>query len=45
MLPEQVDPVFVGLLIFIAGLLFFAYLLVRRTVVGFREGVDRGRDR
>ena len=37
------DPVFVGLLVAMLLFVFFAYLFVRRTLVGLREGYDRGR--
>lgn len=37
------DPVFVGLLVVILAFVFFAYLLVRRTLLGLREGYDQGR--
>lgn len=38
------DPVFLALLALILGFFFFLFLLLRRTVLGFREGVDRGRN-
>lgn len=41
MLP--VDPVLAGLLAFLLGLAFFGYLMLRRTVLGFKEGLDEGR--
>ncbi|MFC4357018.1 hypothetical protein ACFO0N_03535 [Halobium salinum] len=37
------DPVFVGLLVVILGLVFFLYLMARRTLLGLREGYDQGR--
>jgi hypothetical protein len=33
--------VLAGVLLFV----FFAYLMIRRTVLGFKEGVDDGRNR
>jgi len=39
------DPVFLGIVA--AGVLFFffVFLLIRRTLVSYREGVARGRNR
>lgn len=37
------DPVFVGLLIALLVFVFFMYLLVRRTLMGLREGYEKGR--
>ncbi|WP_191965405.1 MULTISPECIES: hypothetical protein [Haloferax] len=39
------DPVFTGLLIVMLLFVFFAYLLVRRTLLGLREGYDDARRR
>lgn len=39
-----IDPLFVILTVVLLGLLFFAFLLVRRTLMGFKEGVNEGRD-
>ena len=33
-----------GVLAGLVVLFFFLYLMARRTVLGFKEGVDRGRD-
>lgn len=38
----DLDFVFVLLVIFILGLFFFGYLLVRRTLIGLREGYRDG---
>jgi hypothetical protein len=38
------DPVLVFVAVMLAILIFFLYLLARRTVLGFQEGVDRGKD-
>jgi hypothetical protein len=29
--------------VFLLGFVFFLYLILRRMVVGFREGVERGK--
>jgi hypothetical protein len=39
----QVDPFTLLLILFILGLVFFFYLFVRRTVIGFREGFESGK--
>lgn len=39
------NPVFTGLLVVMLAFVFFMYLLVRRTVLGLREGFDSGRGR
>jgi len=39
----SVEPLFVLVLTGLLGLLFFGFLLVRRTLVGLREGYDDGR--
>jgi hypothetical protein len=41
----EFDPVLVGLLALLVGFVFFVYLLLRRTVLGFKEGMKSGRDR
>jgi hypothetical protein len=38
------DWVLVGIIGLLLGFVFFVYLFLRRTVTGFREGVDRGRN-
>ena len=38
------DPI-VWIILAIVAFFFFIFLLVRRTLVNFREGVDRGRNR
>lgn len=40
----QIDPLFVVLTLFLLGLVFFFFLMIRRTLLGFKEGVERGRD-
>jgi len=37
------DPIFLGIIAAVVLFFFFIYLLVRRTLMSFREGVDRGR--
>jgi len=41
----QFDPMLAGLLVLLLGFVFFIYLFLRRTVTGFREGMNQGRDR
>lgn len=41
----EVDPVFLGLIAALVLFFFLLYLLVRRTIVGFREGYQRGQNR
>jgi hypothetical protein len=36
------DPIFLGLVAIMLLLVFFAYLLVRRTLLSLREGYDDG---
>lgn len=38
------EPIFVGLLVAMLGVILFLYLLLRRTVLGLREGYDAGRE-
>lgn len=40
---DSLDPVFVGLVVVLLALFFFLYLLVRRTLLGLREGYEEGR--
>lgn len=37
------DPVFLLLVAAFLGVFFFGFLLLRRTVMGFKEGVDKGK--
>jgi ABC-type uncharacterized transport system permease subunit len=37
------DPVILVVTVFVLALIFVFYLLLRRTVLGFREGLDQGR--
>lgn len=37
------DPVVLFVAVVLAILIFFLYLLARRTMLGFQEGVDRGK--
>jgi flagellar biogenesis protein FliO len=40
----SVDPVFLLMLAVLALIFFFAFLLVRRTLLEFRRGTERGRE-
>ncbi len=40
-----VDPVLGAILLAVVGFFFFIYLMLRRTVLGFQEGVESGYDR
>ena len=40
----DVGPVFYGMLAALLAFFFFIYLLLRRTVLGFKEGMDRGKN-
>ncbi|WP_276299644.1 hypothetical protein [Halorussus lipolyticus] len=37
------DPLVLGFLVILLGFVFFMYLFVRRTLTGFKEGVENGR--
>lgn len=37
------NPVAVGLLVVLLGFVLFMYLLVRRTLLGLREGYESGK--
>jgi len=39
------DPVVLGLIVVLVGFVFFGYLLMRRTVMGLREGYEDGQRR
>lgn len=38
------DLIVYGILVLLLLFVFFAYLMIRRTVTGFKEGVEKGRD-
>lgn len=38
----EFDPMLVGMLVLMLGFVFFIYLFLRRTLVGFREGMEQG---
>ncbi|WP_265338742.1 DUF7859 family protein [Halalkalirubrum salinum] len=42
MVLDRIDPIFVGILLVLVVFFFFGYLLVRRTVLGLREGYRDG---
>lgn len=37
------DPVILAIVLILLSLVFFTYLLLRRTLLEFREGMDGGR--
>lgn len=37
------DPLFIAFLALLIGFILFMYLFIRRTVTGFREGMNNGR--
>ena len=39
----MLDPFIIGILVLILAFVFFIYLFVRRTLTGFREGIEKGR--
>ncbi|MFB6233342.1 MAG: hypothetical protein ABEH61_03690 [Haloarculaceae archaeon] len=39
------DPVWLGMMVVLLLFVFFGYLLLRRTVLGLREGYQDGRQR
>jgi len=39
----DVGPVFYGMLAALLLFFFFIYLFIRRTLLGFKEGMDEGR--
>ncbi len=39
----QIDPILIGLLVLLLAFVFFIYLFLRRTVTGFREGMEHGK--
>ncbi|MEF8781577.1 MAG: hypothetical protein V5A39_10140 [Haloarculaceae archaeon] len=39
------DPIMLGILALILLFVFFMYLMLRRTVTGFKEGVEDGQNR
>ncbi|ESS04249.1 MAG: hypothetical protein A07HR67_01238 [uncultured archaeon A07HR67] len=39
----SVEPLFVLVLVGLLGLFFFGFLLVRRTLMGLREGYEDGK--
>jgi flagellar biogenesis protein FliO len=40
----MVDTVFLGMIAAIVLFFFFIFLMVRRTITGYQEGVERGRE-
>ncbi|WP_269814489.1 DUF7859 family protein [Halorussus litoreus] len=37
------NPLVVGFVVLLLGFVLFMYLFIRRTITGFREGMDNGR--
>jgi hypothetical protein len=37
------DPLVLGFLVVLLGFVLFMYLFVRRTLTGFKEGMENGR--
>ena len=37
------NPLVVGFVVLLLGFVLFMYMFIRRTVTGFREGMDNGR--
>lgn len=37
------DPILLGILVAVLLFFFFVYLMIRRTVMGFQEGMNKGR--
>ncbi len=38
------DPIVIGILVALLVFIFFMYLMLRRTVTGFKEGVNQGQN-
>jgi hypothetical protein len=41
----DIGPLTIGLLVIVLGFFFFMYLMVRRTLLGFKEGFQGGREK
>ncbi len=41
----EAGPVFYAMLAALLLFFFFIYLMIRRTLLGFKEGMDQSRDR
>lgn len=41
----DIGPIFYFIIAALLLFFFFIYLMIRRTVLGFKEGMDRSRDR
>ncbi len=39
----EVSPVLAAIVVIMAAFVFFVYLMIRRTLTQFKEGVNRGR--
>jgi len=40
----SVDPVLVGMVVVMLAFVFFIYLMLRRTITGFMQGMQEGSD-
>lgn len=40
---ELVDPVLVGIVVIMLAFVFFVYLFIRRTLTGFKEGMEESK--
>jgi lipopolysaccharide export LptBFGC system permease protein LptF len=40
-----IDPVLIAIVAIMLGFVFFVYLFLRRTLTGFKEGLDQGKGR
>jgi hypothetical protein len=45
LLLSDLDPVLVGIVVVMLAFVFFVYLFIRRTLSGFKEGVNQGRSK
>lgn len=41
----ELDPLTLGLLAVVLGFFLFMYLMIRRTIIGFKEGMQGGREK
>lgn len=40
-----VDPVLIGIVVLMLGFVFFVFLFLRKTLTGFKEGMEEGKGR
>jgi len=41
----ELDPLTLGLLAVVLGFFFFMYLMLRRTLIGFKEGFQQSKEK